>query len=196
MTTTPPNTTDAKPSPQPSPPAIEAETPATWDLEPDPVIPVRWRPYLALAVFFVTLWLMFELSHELRYSWATGPAALGDISNGCDAAFYQKAQNNSFIRVENILPDLESTTEARVGLTKYRYAFAMGCDLLLAVPAERYQALFAQPGVDQGGLAHVRSTSNCNFDSTCFNWLFFLFAQVQTGKCQVNQFARTLTMCC
>lgn len=145
MTTTPPNTSEAKASPQPPSSAPEAEQPVTWDLEPDPVIPLRWRPYLAMAVFFVTLWLMFELSHELRYSWATGPVVLGDISNGCDAAFYQKAQNNAFIRVENILPDLESTTEARVGLTKYRYVFAMGCDLLLAVPSERYQALFGAP---------------------------------------------------
>lgn len=46
------------------------------------VIPVRWRPYLALAVFFVTLWLMFELSTNCVIRGPQAPA-LGDISNGC-----------------------------------------------------------------------------------------------------------------
>jgi hypothetical protein len=145
-TSTPKNTEAITSSPQqPDASASEAPRELPWDLEPDPVIPVRWRPYVPLAVFFITLWLMFQLSHELRYSWATGPVPLGDISNGCDPIFYQKAQNNSFVHLKNIIPDLESTTEARVSLSKYHYAFAMGCDLLLAVPAKRYQTLYGTP---------------------------------------------------
>ncbi|MCB9640246.1 MAG: hypothetical protein H6727_15230 [Myxococcales bacterium] len=116
-----------------------------WEMESDPVIPIRWRPYLPLLVFFVTLWLMFQLSHELRYYWAKGPVSLGDITDGCGKDFYKKAQSNGFVRIKQILPDVESTTEARVSISKYNYTFAMGCDLLIAVPAERYQKLFGGP---------------------------------------------------
>jgi hypothetical protein len=116
-----------------------------WGREPDPVIPPRWRPYFPLAVFFITLWLMVRLWGELSYFWAGAPIDLGEISDGCQDDFYKKALHNRHVKIRDVFLQSDATTEARVSLTKYNYTFAMGCDLLVAIPSERYRKIFGSP---------------------------------------------------
>ncbi|MEM1007661.1 MAG: hypothetical protein AAGJ35_01535 [Myxococcota bacterium] len=113
-----------------------------WTLRPDPVIPWRWRPYFALGIFFLSLWVIVQLTGDLCYWFERGPIQLGDLSEGCaQEVLRTKLRPNAYAQLKGALIQPSLTTQVRVGFQRRNYAFVLGCNLLLSLPRTRYRAI-------------------------------------------------------
>ena len=123
----------------------ELERLEMWGADPDPVVPIKWRPLIPLTMGILSFFLLSLFVDELKFVFADPkPVDVGSVMQGCPKDFYKKLKPNTVVKIRDILPQLELSTEVRIQFERRNYVVALGCDLIISLPKDVYKKLFME----------------------------------------------------
>lgn len=113
-----------------------------WEHQVDVVIAPRWQPVVPLILALASGLLMWFFLDEFRFAVSSSqPQDLGSVVDGCHPTLLKKLQHNRLIKIRGIIPQPNLTAEARVHFRKRFYVVVLGCNMIVSLSQERYQAL-------------------------------------------------------